>query len=417
MKILVVTPHYLPDGGPSAPLYSMLCEALALRGHQVTLVAAVPHYPSGRVPLEYRGWRTRRTVENGIEVIRVPVPSVDRSRLLYRLLQFMVFQLGAARIVLFSQCDVVLLSNPALSTGIPLAIASVLRRRPIMYSIHDVYPNVGIALGVFRHPWVIAVVGACERFSLKRAKVVRILSESFLPGVRALGVSDDKVELIYDWVDTALVRPLPRNNSFAQEHNLVDKFVVLYAGNIGLSQGLEHVLTSADLLADQSDMRFVFVGDGAGKTRLMEDAQARNLANVLFLPFQPRSRLPEVLATADVSLVPLQHGIGAQSLPSKSFSILASGRPLIASVDEDSDLARLVQRSEAGICVLPEDPVRLAEALMKLFRDAELRARLGHNGRVYAERYHSPQSAADHFERLLTLAGGQLPGPSLTPAL
>ena len=145
--MLVVTPHYLPDGGPSAPLYAMLCEALAQRGHQVTVVAALPHYPSGRVPSEYRSWTTRRAVENGVQVIRVPVPSVDRSRMLGRLVQFMIFQLGAARVTLCEQYDVVLLSNPALSTGIPLATASVLRRRPVVYSIHDVYPNVGVALG------------------------------------------------------------------------------------------------------------------------------------------------------------------------------------------------------------------------------------------------------------------------------
>lgn len=417
MRLLVVTPHYLPDGGPSAPLFAILCEALAQRGHQVTVVAAVPHYPSGRVPPEYRGWRTRHTVENNVKVIRVPVPSVDRSRMLRRLLQFMIFQLGAARVTLCEQYDIVLLSNPALSTGIPLAAASVLHRRPVAYSIHDVYPNVGVALGVFRHRGVIAAVGAWERFSLKRAKKVRILSESFLPGVRALGVADNKIELIYDWVDTRLVRPLPRNNDFAQEHELVDKFVVLYAGNIGLSQGLEHVLTVAERLAAQADICFVFVGDGSGKAQLVQDAQSRHLANVMFLPFQPRARLPEVLATADVSLVPLQHGIGAQSLPSKSFSILASGRPILASVDEDSDLARLVQRSEAGLCVPPEDPPRLAEALMRLHGDAELRVRLGLNGRVYAERYHSPESAAEHFEQLLTLASGLVPAATLSASL
>ena len=275
----------------------------------------------------------------------------------------------------------------------------------------------GESLGVFRNRGVVAAVGAWERFCLKRAKKVRILAESFLPGVRALGVPDDKVELIYDWVDTELVRPLPRDNAFAREHDLADKFVVLYAGNTGLSQGLEHVLTVAERLAAQADICFVFVGDGSGKTRLVQDAQSRHLANVMFLPFQPRSRLPEVLATADVSLVPLQHGIGSQSLPSKSFSILASGRPIIASVDEDSDLARLVQRSEAGLCVPPEDPQRLAEAVMRLHGDAELRVRLGENGRIYAERYHSPESAAEHFEQLLTLASGQVPAATMSTSL
>lgn len=400
MKILVVTPHYLPDGGPGAPLYAMLCEALVLRGHQVTVVSAVPHYPSGRVLPEYLGWRFRCTDENGVHVMRVPIPSLDRSRLLHRLFQLMIFQLGATRVTLSEQYDVILLSNPSLSTGIPLATASILRRRPVVYSIHDVYPNVGVTLGVFRHPAVIKSVGAWERFSLNRAKKVRILSESFLPGVKALGVPDEKIELIYDWVDTRLVHPLPRDNEFAREFNLVDKFVVLYAGNIGLSQGLEHVLTAAEKLAAQTDLYFVFIGDGAGKALLIQDAHSRKLNKVMFLPFQPRPRLPEVLAVADVSLVPLSHGIATQSLPSKIFSILASGRPVIASVDAASDTANLILRSQGGICISPEDPDALANAILKLKADPRERENLGLNGRKFAERYHSPLIAAEKFERL-----------------
>jgi colanic acid biosynthesis glycosyl transferase WcaI len=404
MQILIVTPHYLPDGGPSAPLYAMLCEALVQRGHQVTAVAAVPHYPSGQVLPEYRGWRATRIVENGVEVIRLPVPSVDRSKMLARLLQFAVFQLGAAGVTLFSHCDVVLLSNPALSTGMPLAIASLLRTRPVVYSIHDVYPNVGIALGVFRQRWVVALVEACERFSLTRASIVRILSESFAPSLTALGVPASKLVMIYDWVDTDLIKPLARDNDFAREHGLLDRFVVLYAGNIGLSQGLEYVVAAAERLAGQPDVRFVFVGDGAGHSRLVSLAAERNLTNVQFLPFQPRARLPEVLATADVSLVTLKKGIGLASLPSKSFSIFASGRPLVASVDLASDTARLVQRSGAGLCVPPEDDERLAQAISTLRQDASLRDTFGKNGRAFALEHHSPQSAAIRFEHLFRLA-------------
>jgi colanic acid biosynthesis glycosyl transferase WcaI len=129
---------------------------------------------------------------------------------------------------------------------------------------------------------------------------------------------------------------------------------------------LEQVLTAAELLKNHVDLMFVFLGDGAGREPLIALAAKHNLGNVKFLPFQPRSRLPEILATADVSLITLKRGIGTASLPSKSFSILASGRPILASVDEDSDTWELVQRSEAGICVPPEDPQALAAAIRYL---------------------------------------------------
>jgi len=404
MRVLMIVPYYAPDLGPSAPLFTMLSAGLAHRGHQVTVITTVPHYPSGQVPAEFRGRWIWRSSENGVEVVRVAVPSVKRANLAQRMLQFVCYQFGATWAGLGQRYDAALVTNPALWVWLPFTWLVVLRRKPAVFSVHDVYPDVGVTLGIFRHRLVIAAVASLERFCLNHATVVRILSDSFRPGLHALGVSDAKMALVYDWVDTDLIHPLPRDNAFAQEHNLTDRFVVLYAGNLGLSQGLEHVLTAAELLADHHDLHFVLVGDGAGRRQLMAQAEQRRLANVQFLPFQPRARLPEVLATADVSLVTLRRGIGTGSLPSKTFSILASGRPVLASVDEGSETWNLVKRAEAGLCMPPENPSHLAEAILTLKRDHELCERLGRNGRVWAEHYHSPQSAAEQFEKLLLAA-------------
>jgi putative colanic acid biosynthesis glycosyltransferase WcaI len=401
MRVLMIVPNYAPDLGPSAPLFTMLAEGLVQRGHEVTVIAAVPHYPSGIVPVAFRSWRVQRSSEHDVEVIRVPLPSMDRSNLAQRLLQFICYQLGATWAGLKQQYDAAIVTNSALTVWLPYACLVVLRGKPAVYSVADVYPDVGVTLGIFRHKAVIRAVAGLERFCLNHAGVVRILSESFRPGLRALGVPDPKMALVYDWVDTDLIQPLPRDNGFAREQGLTDGFVVLYAGNIGLSQGLEHVLTAAQLLADDRDLQFVIVGDGAGREHLGLQAQQMGLTNVRFLPFQPRPRLPEVLATADVSLVTLQRGIGAGSLPSKTFSIFASGRPVLASVDEGSEAWDMVERAGAGLCVPPENPSRLAEAIRALQEDPERRERLGRNGRLWAERHHSPQAAAERFEKLM----------------
>jgi putative colanic acid biosynthesis glycosyltransferase WcaI len=404
MRILLVTMFYLPDGGPAAPLFTLLCEELACRGHDVTVTTAVPHYPTGKVPPEFsRGW-IQRSREQGVKVVRVRVPSMQRSRLSQRMIQFLSYQFGVGLAGLFEEYDVALFAGPALTVFLPFTVLSVLRSKAAVFSVHDVYPDVGVTLGIFRSKAAIAAVASLERFCLRRSKVVRILSESFIPPLRSLGVPPEKMTLIYDWVDTDLVRPLPRKNRFSKEHGLNDRFTVLYAGNIGFSQGLEQVLLTAQLLQEQKDIEFVIVGDGSGRECLMEQAAELNLTNIQFLPFQPRSRLPEVLATADISLVTLQKGMGKASLPSKSFSILASGRPLVASVDENSDSARLVERSGAGICISPEDPAALARAIMELYKDPQWRKQLGQNGREYALKYHSPPAAAERFERLLQAA-------------
>jgi colanic acid biosynthesis glycosyl transferase WcaI len=187
---------------------------------------------------------------------------------------------------------------------------------------------------------------------------------------------------------------------------------VLYAGNLGLSQALEHVLVVAQSLARRDEICFVFVGDGAAREQLVSQTAQMELPNVRFIPFQPRERLPEVLATADVSLVTLQRGIGTGSLPSKTFSILASGRPVLVSVDAGSETWRLVERAKAGLCVPPECPSALAEAILTLKGDKKLRERLGRSGRKWAEDQHSPQAAAEQFEELLLKAVTLKEGPS-----
>ncbi len=404
MRLLVVTPHYPPDGGPSAPLFGMLCEALARRGMDVTVIAAAPHYPSGRVQDGFRGRWVRRSVENGVRVIRVGVPSVDRTRLALRALQFACFQLGAALNGLSRRYDVALFSNPGQDVWLPFAVHAVLRRTPAVFAVYDVYPDVGIALGVFRSRAVISAVASLERFCLKHAASVRIISGSFAPAMHRLGVADSKLVLIDDYVDTDLIKPLSRTNPFSAENGLAGRFVVLYAGNIGLSQGLENVLRAAERLRSQPDVLFVFVGDGTGRAALVAEAERLKLDNIRFLPFQPRARLPEMLASADVGLVVLKKGIGIQSLPNKILSLLASGRPLLASVEEDSAAADLLRSSSAGLSVPPGDDLRLAEAVMALRDSPELCKELGRNGRLHAVAHHSVAAAAECFEALFRSA-------------
>ena len=231
--------------------------------------------------------------------------------------------------------------------------------------------------------------------------MVQILSSSFKKSILALGVDEEKIALIYPWVDLELIHPLPKNNSFTQEYGLNNHFIVLYAGNIGLSQGLESILDTAEIFINHPDIRFVFVGDGTGKGSLQNQAKQRNLINVQFIPFQPRARLPEVLACSDLSIVILRQGMGLNSLPSKIFSIMASGRPILASVDEDSETWILIKQAEAGLWVPPENASSLAEAIISLKNDHALRDRLGKNGREWVELHHSPKKAAEQFESYL----------------
>jgi len=404
MRILIFGANYKPDLGPSAPLFTMLCENLVRLGHQVTMITMVPHYPSGRVSSEFRGKLVWRSVENGVDVVRVTLPSVNRSRILLRLLQFAVYQIGATLVGLGKKYDVAFVASSSLSAWLPFAVLIVLRHKPAIYSVYDVYPNVGIKLGIFRHKPVISLVAAMEKYCLKNSSFVRIISDSFKPALRALDVPDEKMVLINDWVDTDLIQPLSRSNELAKEFNLTGKFVVMYAGNIGFSQGLEHILTAAEILRDHCEVHFVFVGDGAERENLHAQAEKQGLANVQFIPFQSRERLPEVLASADVSLVSLKRGIGLDSLPSKTLSILASGRPVLVCADEQSEICDLIRKADAGFCIPPESPAQLANMIIKLKNDKQLCQRFGTNGRSWAVNNHAPLVGAKQIEQLLMKA-------------
>lgn len=380
----------------------MLSEDLAALGHTVTVLAAVPHFPSGIVPGEYRHRWWQWDEANDVRICRVWVPSGDRANLRHRLLTFVIYQCLAALVGLGLRYDAVLVTNPAIETFLPFVVLGWLRRKPVLFAVWDLYPEIGVRLGVFRNPRVAAIVGWLEDFCLHRASLVQILAPAFEPALVARGVPPAKIVEVPPWIDTDFIRPLPRINPFSVEHGLDSRWVVLYAGNLGLSQGLENVLRAAFQLKARSDVRFVFVGDGPSKVQLVELAAELALDNVTFLPYQPRHRLPEVLATADVALVSLQRDVGDGSLPSKTFPILASQRPILAVVEADHDLARLVAETGAGVCVPPDDPMALAHALLALAEAPAERDEMGRCGRQYAERYFSRAAAAQRFETILS---------------
>jgi len=401
VRVLVITLFYAPDLGPSAALHEMLCEELVRLGCDVSVISAVPHYPTGRVAKEFRGRLVQRERRQGVDVTRVWVPSVDRARLGLRLLSFFCFQVLAAFVALTRRCDVLLASSPALEVLLPVVALGLLRRKPMIYSVHEIYPDVGVKLGVFRHPPVIKAIDWMERRCCRRAGYVRVLSEGYKRVLESKGTPESKLAVIWDWIDTDFISPLPRCNAFSAQWGLDGHFVAMYAGNLGLTQGLEQVVEAARLLEEEPAVRIVLVGDGAAKGNLQQSVERAGLRNVQFVPFQERELLPWVLASADVSLLTLKRGMASDSVPSKCYSIMASGRPIIASVDEGSDTWNMIQRAGCGLCVEPETPHALAGAILDLFRNDAYRARLGALGRAYAVQHHSKLAAAQEFCRLL----------------
>jgi len=263
---------------------------------------------------------------------------------------------------------------------------------------------VAVEVGAITNERVISAAQALERWTYRHSDAVTVLSEDLAENLRTKivgrpGVGGvDKIRVIPNFVDVDAIRPVDRSTAYRSELGLGSRFVVMYAGNIGWSQSLDMVLASADALRHRDDIVFLINGAGSARTEL--EAAHGHEPNVVFGGFQPVERLAEVLGTGDLHLVPLRTGLARSSVPSKSYSVLAAGRPLIASVDEGTEIARMVTESGSGVATPPDDTAALTAAILDVADDRREGERMGASGRQFVERWASPAAIAEQYERL-----------------
>jgi len=278
-------------------------------------------------------------------------------------------------------------------------------RVPFVFNIQDVFPDVAVELGAITDPRVIRFASWLERETYLRADAVTVLSEDLkanvaakIAGRRGAAGFRDKVRVIPNFIDTDVIRPAERENAYRREFGLQGKTVVMYAGNLGWSQSLDLVLSAATHLAHDPDVVFVINGGGVARERLQQ--AAAGLPNVVFVEMQPKARLAEVAAAADIHVVPLRTGLARSSVPSKLYTILAAGRPVVASVDLGTEVARTVTEAGAGIAVPPDDAEAFTKAVVSLVERPDEARSMGAAGRRFVERWASPAAVAGSYEAL-----------------
>ncbi len=402
MRILFLTTYFRPESATNAILMTLLAEELVCLGHEVSVITGMPHYDENRILGRYRGKLWVRERHGDIPVTRVYlyVPA-KKTSVAGRLLNYASFNVLSAVAGLFApRPDIVFVPSPPLTNGLTAFLLSRARRVPFVYNVQDIYPDVAVRLGILKNPRLIRLFERLESFVYEKAAAVSVISASFRRNLLAKGVPEAKIATIPNFVDTAFVTPLPRDNAFRRGHGWGDKFVVLFAGNVGLSQGLETVLEAAGLLAGARDILFAIVGSGTTKQGLVDRAEEMQLDNVQFLPLQPYERVPELYSAADVGLVPLRKGLTEDSVPSKLWTIMGVARPVLAGVDETSDTYAVIQAAGSGVCVPPEDPAALAEAVRRLYASGEQAAEMGRRGRAHVESHYTRTSVARQYQTL-----------------
>jgi len=402
VNILVLCPHFAPDVAPTGEVMTSITLELARRGHQLHVVTALPWYRHHAVETGWDGQLVRHEDVAWGRISRLHPFPTDKGNLPARALAFGGFTMLAAveGAITSARPDVVLAMSPPLSLGPAAWMVAQARRVPFVFNIQDVFPDVAVELGLLTDPRAIAAASWLERRTYAKADAVTVLSEELADNVRAkLGVgTTTRVEVIPNFVDTVRVQPSICDNDYRRQYGLTGKRVVMYAGNVGLSQSLDLVLEAARRSQDRRNVTFVINGGGTARPEL--ERAAAGMDNVKFIDMQPKERLPDVLAAGDLHVVPLRRGLAKASVPSKLYSILAAGRPLVASVDAGTEVARTVVAAGAGIAVEPEDPDAFTAAIHELLDDRDRADAMGSSGRRFVEGWASPAAVAASYEDL-----------------
>lgn len=389
MHVCFLNRSYWPDFGATGQLLTELAEDLVrVHGWDVTVVAGYPL--RCETPLSSSEWR------NGVHVIRAVGSTLDPRHFVGRATNYISYFTSAViKGLAIRKPDVVVaLTDPPIIGLAALATASK-ARAPFVFLCEDIFPEVATLLEDFHSDAVNGALTQVNRFLVKKATRIVALGETMKRRlVEGKGADPSRISVIHNWADCRAVAPAPRDNPFARQHGLIDRFVVLHAGNIGLSQDLEIVLHAAEQLRDRPDVVFLFVGEGAKKKELEATAASRDLRNVMFLPFQPRETMWQSYATADVSLVSLKRGLAGVIVPSKIYNVLASGRPCIAAVEQDCEVADIVRQHGCGFIISPGDASALRARVLDLAADRDRAAAMGARARC----------AALHFDRPLQVA-------------
>jgi glycosyltransferase involved in cell wall biosynthesis len=402
MRIAYLCQYFPPEIGAPSARVNELSLAWAEFGHEVTVITGVPNHPTGRVPPKYRGTVFRRERLDGVEVWRNWLYATPNEGLVKKTLSHVSFMLSSAVLSTprLRGFDVIIVSSPTFFSVLSAWFMSRLHRVPFVFEVRDLWPGIFIELGVLKNRLLIRLLESVEMFLYRAAARVVVVTESFADNLRSRGVPAGKLATITNGVDSVFFRPGESDNSLRHDHALRDKFVVLYIGAHGISHALGRVLDAAESTTDDPSICWVFVGEGAEKAQLIARARDKGLANVRFVPGQPRDLMPAWYAACDVALVPLRNiPLFEAFIPSKMFEIMACGRPIIGSVRGEA--RRILDASGAAVTVEPEDASAIAAAARRLKSDSALRRRMGDAGRQFVLAHYERRDLARKYAALL----------------
>ena len=402
MHILLLNEYYPPDTSATAKMAAQVAEALAQR-HQVTVVAGRPSYdPEARYPYAV----LRRGMRNKVTVECVGSTAFPRHQMPRRVANYLSYLALAVPRALALRPDIILAMTDPPVAGIAGALIARLAGRPFVYNIRDLYPDMAVGGDIVRAGKWVARWESLHRWALKQAARVIVLGDDMRERILAKGVAAERVVVVRDGTmpattpaktpASAAAQAADQSDPVVQEIRHGFPFVVLHAGNLGFYGAWNTLLAAARILSNENT-GLVFIGDGANRAAL--ESAARNLANVKFAPFRPVGQIAQVMMAGDVHIVTVKRGLEGVVVPSKLYSILAAGRPILVVAPAECDAARIVVESGCGVAADPDDPAAVAAAIHELSAQPARLAEMGHRARETAAKY----ARVDELKRFVAI--------------
>jgi colanic acid biosynthesis glycosyl transferase WcaI len=385
MHITFFNRSYWPDQAATGQLLTDLAEDLVREyGCQVSVVAGLPLLKKQEQTTSYRGWSpVRRESHNGVTIFRAAGTTLRPRRFVARATNYVSYFLSAALAGLrVGRPDVVVsLTDPPIIGLVGLLMARRAGAK-FVFLCQDIFPEVAVLLEDFHNQTVNRGLQRINQFLVRHADRVIALGDTMKERlVTGKGADPQKVTVIHNWADCSAIVPGPKQNIFTATHGFSDAFVVMHSGNIGLSQGLDTLIDAAALLRPHRDLVIAIVGDGNKRAALERRVREQQLTNVRFFPYQPKETLHESFAAADIFIVSLMRGLAGYIVPSKLYGILAAGRPYVAAVEEECEVAAITKAYDCGFVAEPGNAQDLANKIVMLYQNRDVTNRFGNNAR------------------------------------
>lgn len=398
--ILLIHQAFVSPNEAGGTRHFEFAQYLARQGLDLVIVASNLNYLTGQRVVEGKGLVKEQAIDS-VRVLRTyTYPSLHRS-FIWRIVSFFSFMITSVWAALRAgPVDLVIGTSPPIFQAVSAWLVAFLRRRPFLLEVRDLWPEFAIDMGVLKNPVLIALSRWLERFLYARATHLVVNSPAYRDYLLTKGISVEKITLIPNGVDTRKFSCQANGKVIREQFDLHGKFVVTYAGALGMANDIGAILSAADHLRDNRDIHFLLVGDGKERANLEAHARELQLPNVTFAGSRPKASMPDFLAASDACVATLQDiPMFRTTYPNKVFDYMAAGRPTILAID--GVIREVVEAAGGGIFVSPGNPSALADAIRKLSADRERAQAMGNAARRYVVEHFDRQQQATAFAELV----------------